>query len=346
MGAFVFFDHLFYDVYVVKSVKNNTFIQISYGILFLGAGFIAGCYYRGYQPKQSTISTAIRANSNEYKFINPILLSGDQDESKELEPLAKQISTTISNLKQKAGSKLESVAVYFRDLNSGHWTGVSQDEQYAPSSMLKVVMMIGYLKDAETDPAVFNKTLTYESDTSGQHYPPTQTLSDGPHTVTELIRAMIVDSDNAALDALFSNNREAFINVFKSLRLPPPASLTTLDFMSPRKFSAVFRALYNGTYLSRPSSEAVLGLMTNTTFTKGLVAGVPSNTKVAHKFGEHTQNDVTGKLRFRELHDCGIVYYPTKPYFLCVMTRGQDFSEMESVIKAVSKTTYEYVGGN
>ena len=316
---------------------------VLYGVFFLGIGFLTGWYFCGYRPEHTVRSTAIRANSNEYKFINPILLAADREESQELLPLSKSIASLISGAKEKSGSRIESVSVYFRDLNSGTWTGVDQDKLYAPSSMLKVAMMIGYLKDAQTDPTIFNKKFTYESDTTGQHYPPKKTLTNGPHTVTELISSMIVESDNAALYALFSNNREAFINVFKLLRLPPPESLETIDFMSPKIFSGIFRALYNGTYLNRPVSEAALALMSATTFTQGIVAGVPSDIVVAHKFGEHTQNDPQGKPRFRELHDCGIVYYSTKPYFICVMTKGGDFTELESVISSVSRTTYDYV---
>ena len=35
-------------------------------------------------------------------------------------------------------------------------------------------------------------------------------------------------------------------------------------------------------------SETTLGILSNTTFTGGIVAGVPSNVVVAHKYGERS----------------------------------------------------------
>ena len=44
-----------------------------------------------------------------------------------------------------------------------------------------------------------------------------------------------------------------------------------------------------------------------------------------------------------ELHDCGIIYYPNHPYFLCVMTKGADFPVLAGVIREVSQTAWEEV---
>jgi hypothetical protein len=45
-----------------------------------------------------------------------------------------------------------------------------------------------------------------------------------------------------------------------------------------------------------------------------------------------------------EMHDCGIVYYPYRPYLLCVMTKGSgEIKSLETVIQDVSKMVYEEV---
>jgi hypothetical protein len=62
-----------------------------------------------------------------------------------------------------------------------------------------------------------------------------------------------------------------------------------------------------------------------------------ANIPVAHKFGERT--GFAGGVK--QLHDCGIVYYPKNPYLLCIMTRGTDFTKLESTIAAVSKMVYQ-----
>ena len=85
--------------------------------------------------------------------------------------------------------------------------------------------------------------------------------------------------------------------------------------------------------------------LVNVDFRDGLVAGVPGNIEVAHKFGEREVDS-----QQTQLHDCGIVYYPKRPYLLCVMTRGQhtddgavDEQKLQAIIKEVSTIVYNYV---
>jgi hypothetical protein len=44
-----------------------------------------------------------------------------------------------------------------------------------------------------------------------------------------------------------------------------------------------------------------------------------------------------------QLHDCGIVYYPKRPYILCVMTRGEKMDVLPKVIKEISTEVYRNV---
>jgi beta-lactamase class A len=108
---------------------------------------------------------------------------------------------------------------------------------------------------------------------------------------------------------------------------------STTDFMSPKSFSSVFRTLYNSSFFEWSLSEQVLNLLSQTTFTQGLVAGVPDGTVVSHKYGENTD----------ELHDCGIVYHPGRPYLLCVMTRGSNVHSLEMTIAHISKMAWDFV---
>jgi hypothetical protein len=61
--------------------------------------------------------------------------------------------------------------------------------------------------------------------------------------------------------------------------------------------------------------------------------------KVAHKYGERGIYEDT-QLTGIELHDCGIVYAPGSPYYLCVMTRGKDTSKLAKVIASISAAVY------
>jgi len=303
------------------------------------AGWYGRIFYTNQQPSQLV---EIRENTPQYHYINPLLLVNSPRQAPEYATLKNTIAAYIS--KAKSQNLATDISIYFRDLNSARWIGVDENKLYDPSSTLKVAVMLGYLKLADNNPQVLLKQLPYTKTVDpGQHYPPKQPLASGSYSVRDLIEAMIIDSDNTALAALYQNNHDAFVDVFKSLQLPPPPNLLTLDFMSPKTYSEIFRTLYSSTYLSRNISEQALQLLTYTHFNQGLAAGVPSGTIVAHKFGEHTSVDASGQLISHQLHDCGIVYYPTDPYLLCIMTRGSDFSHLEITISTISQITYQQV---
>ncbi len=63
-------------------------------------------------------------------------------------------------------------------------------------------------------------------------------------------------------------------------------------------------------------------------------AGIP----VSHKFGEAGTGNVE-----RQLHDCGIVYFPDHPYLACIMTRGKDTDELKKSIVDISRFIYEKI---
>lgn len=319
------------------------------GILaVLGVGFLFGWYGRiTYTNAQPSRLTEIRQNSSEYSYINPLILVDSPRQAPEYEPLKNIITKYIAVAETKGD--VSSVSVYFRDLNSGKWTGVNENDIYDPSSMLKVAVMIGYLNAISSDPGLLSKELSYTNvGDVGQYYKPEHPLQTGQYSVRDLIQSMIIDSDNNALNSLYANDRNSFVGVLKTLQIPPPAATSTLDFMSPKMYASIFRTLYSSTYLSREASEQALQLLTLTTFKDGLVAGVPSGTVVAHKFGEHTYTEISQQSgqtipTSRQLHDCGIIYAPQKPYLLCVMTQGDDFSKLSGTISGVSKAVWEQI---
>ena len=321
--------------------KAQKYRYICITVALFGLSMYAGWLIRGaYLDVQirSNPPDEIRENTNAYNYINPLLLVNFPYAAPEYGKLKEDINSSVVKFLNQGDAT--SISVYFQDLNSGKWTGAHEDELYTPSSMLKVAVMVGYLNEADNNPEVLSKKLDYvASNNVGQYYKPSNPLKTGSYTVAELIRAMIIDSDNTALELLYNNNRAVFVNVLKELEIPSPISLNDRDFMSPRTYSRIFRTLFSSSYLSRDLSEKALQLLTYTTFKNGLVAGAPTSTIIAHKFGEHTDasNDI---ILSHQLHDCGIVYYPHKPYFLCVMTRGNDFSKLESIISSISTITY------
>jgi hypothetical protein len=293
----------------------------------------------------------------QYSLINPLIfIDTDQRLFTEYDSFDQQMVAYTKDSQNK--NKVTSISVYFRDINSGHWTGTNENELYEPGSMLKVVTLIAYLRYA-MDQSTLTKTTAADvlsqqifypgADETGEYYKSTRpSLSPGMYSIQRLLEHMMIDSDNTALNVLMANQSAMFQNVYNDFRLPPTPTGQDGDFMTAKSFSVVFRSLFNASYLLRSSSEQALELLTKTTFNDGLVAGVASSTssaiKIAHKFGERTYQLPNGTIQSRELHDCGIIYYPGHPYFLCVMTKGQDFPTLAHVIADISKITYTFVG--
>lgn len=323
--------------------KNKTLLAWAAiaAVTGIAIGLAVG-YLVGAGPSSSPVNPAqVRANLSEYKFINPPLYSDGPSETTQPYLSFKSSLGSYVALAEKSG-KASDVSVYFRDLNTGNWTGVNENDLYRPSSMLKVLNMMSALVIAQGEPGFLGTKLPYEAtDHSDQYYKPAHTLSTGDHTVQELINAMIIDSDNDALHSLDTDTHlsDTFDFLYSLFRLPVASST---DFMSPKSYSALFRVLYNSSLFPWDLSEQVLDLLTHTSFNSGIVAGVPEGTAVAHKFGENTAVTTEGNIVERELHDCGIVYYPGHPYLVCIMTKGQDFSSLESAISDVSKMAYGF----
>ncbi len=154
---------------------------------------------------------------------------------------------------------------------------------------------------------------------------------------------MIIYSDNVSYWLLQKYLSEKYPNRFvenetmKDMGLMSPRSPVE-ETITVREYSSLFRQLYNASYLSPKMSEEALKLLTRTKFTSGLVAGVPSGVKIAHKFGELGLPN--GQ---RQLHDCGIIYYPGNPYLLCVMTKGSDSNMLAAIIQSISARVYKEV---
>jgi beta-lactamase class A len=286
-----------------------------------------------------------------YKFISPLLLCSNPNSSKkdfdEYQPLEKKVTGAIDDLVNS--KKASQISVYFRELDSGRWTGVNENDAYEPASLLKLPFLIAYYQKAESDPSVLTKQLFYDGNPDrddGETYRPSVLEKNKSYSVDDLLKRMTIESDNNSLYLLSRNiDLNSVTDVYSDLGVPVPSDTTQKAFITPKIYSSFFRVLFNASYLDRNSSEHALDLLSQAKFKDGLVAGVPNGVVVAHKFGERpivSDTDPT-ELVGAELHDCGIVYYPNDPYLLCVMTHGESFDDLATSIATISRTVYNEV---
>lgn len=274
-------------------------------------------------------------------LIHPLLDVDPDVEFKELRPFQYKLVRQIEVL--KSSGTIKEAAFYFRDLDNGLMMGYGETTPFRPASLLKVPLMFAVFKAAEKNPAMLDRKVPalppYEFFTT-QHFPPAHPVAPGrEYTIRELLRAMIVESDNSAMRTLIGTlTNEEYLAIFTDMGLRIPNVRDLDDPVTVREYSAFFRILYNASYLNRDSSQAGLELLAASDFKSALTAGTPPGTVVAHKFGERREAD--GNYSF---HDCGIVYHPKTPYLLCVMTVGPDIDKLDDAIASLSAVAYREV---
>lgn len=306
------------------------------------AGIILGILLNNFVvlgQRQLASITEVRGGGTE--FINPLLECEIGEEV--LTSTVRPFKNKVSDLTEKiiGAKKADLISVYFRDLNNGPWFGINEKAEFSPASLLKVPFMIAALKQAELNPDFFKKEVFYKSpaDTRDQHFPPSSEMTPGKnYTIEEVARRMVVYSDNNAKDLLLKNiTGKILSDVYKELGVDAPNLEKTDNFITVKNYATFFRILFNASYLNKEFSNKALKILSESEFKDGLVAGIPGNIKVAHKFGERLLNGT------KQLHDCGIVYYPNRPYLLCVMTRGENWDPLTKTIADISKLVYQEV---
>ena len=330
-------------------------LKSPYWALFgtLLAGIAAGMALSTVVPWPGTLSSSgnflHREKTDKYAFINPLLWCG-ADEDKEFgqyQSLKKTVNALIA--KKLANRDITNASLYFRELNNGRWFGINENDKFSPASLLKVARAIAYYKLSGKRAEMLTKKIPYidaYDDNKAENFKGSKTLVPGQsYNAEELIGYMLQYSDNNATRLLDENmDRTALQDVYIDLDIPiPDFQGDNGDFLSARSYSYFWRVLYNATYLRKSFSEKILGLLAASDFTDGMRAGVPQGINVAHKFGEREVVLHDGTLQSRELHDCGIVYDERDPYFLCVMTRGNDFKNLAGVIRDINAAIFDEI---
>jgi beta-lactamase class A len=99
--------------------------------------------------------------NNRIKLIQPILIADANKESPNLETLKEGLTSAIDKMKNEG--RILNASVYINKLDNGEWTCVNGDKTYRPRSLVKVPILITYLKMAEKDPTVLSRKFYYNA---------------------------------------------------------------------------------------------------------------------------------------------------------------------------------------
>lgn len=227
------------------------------------------------------------------------------------------------------------VSIYFEYLKTGANIAVQKNAQFWPASLLKLPVAIAVTKLVEEGTWDWDDTLTLGEEDRDGEFGTLYTQPAGTKvSVEELVRRMLIDSDNTAYRLLFRKvGAEQIVDIYTHLGLTKFFSED--GEIGAKRYSALLRALYTSSYLEPASSEKLLSFLAESPFREYLGSGIPASVRFAHK---HGLNDGKGVVL-----DAGIVYVPNRPYLLTVMVRTQDLEYAKSVMKKVSEISYEYI---
>ncbi len=335
-----------------KSININTTALAVLVVFSFALGILIGrgSTLVGVDMQRSGESDAYQLRDGGFKFIRPLSQRESTAEGhriRELKPFRYKIAALVKG--KLAAGEAESISVYFRDLNNGHWFGINENETFSLETLLKIPVMFAYFKRAETQPLLLKKRLTYtgtEDWSREQNIKPLLVVKPGDsYTVDDLIYRMIASGDNNAFQVLLTNIPPGSLKkIFADLYVDYDPGKDD-ESLSLRGYASFFRVLYNASYLNKEFSEKALDYLSKGVFKDGMIASLPPGLALAGKYGERTVRitDDKGDRTVYQMHEFGIVYYPNHPYLLGVMTRGTDFQKLEKVIRDVARQVYDDV---
>lgn len=304
--------------------------------IFLAASIIANIILGTYisTTHRTTQKSKLQAKQEELKYLSQrVFIENPNDNIINFVPLREQLTTyTENNVKTPFG-------LYFEYLPTGVSIGIKEKDSYVLASLLKVPLAMAVYKQMEKGTIRHDQVFEVKEEQLDPYFGNLWKAGAGSKISTdEAIREILINSDNTAKNVLFSSIPDGSLeNVFDSLDIPKELE-SNLPVVTPKNYSSILRSLYLSSYLRPEDSNEILFILTQTPFKDKLVAGVDPNIKVAHKIGVHEGNSQTKSV----FTDCGIVYYPKRPYILCMMTRSTD-QEAQKYMSNVSKIVFNYM---
>lgn len=288
----------------------------------------------GNQEVQST-SRIIRSKGP--GKVNKLLFTEPDVESIRLNPLKTSLTQMVSGYLSQGYAT--SISIHFLDLGTSEWISVNPSIGYTPGSLIKVPVVLSFLKKSEQEPAFLDHKLYFDP---AMPPIPAQTFIVDPiqrgqyYPVRELLRRVIRDSDNYSTSLINHQIDYRYFNtLYDDLGQTVPDMHNIEYTTNVVDYSRFLTVLYNASWLNEVNSEMILGWMSESPFKEGMTRTLPQNVVVAHKFGEYGTSDV------KQWHESGIVF-DKKPYLLTIMTRGADSEKLRIAMGEISRAVYSY----
>ncbi len=243
--------------------------------------------------------------------------------------LRSDLRSYLTTYDQKTG-------IYFEYLPSGISIGINEKEDFLFASLLKLPVAMAIYKTVSKGNLRMDEALTLQEEHKDTGFGSLWKKATGTKlTVSEAINISLKQSDNTANKLLLSRIPISELStVFDALDIPK-AMLDDKLSISPKNYSSVLKSLFFSSYLEENQSQEILSILTKTEFPDMLHSGIPDDIPVAHKIGIHDDKGI--------YLDCGIIYVPSRPYLLCIMTRELSKEEATTIMRDIAAKTYAFV---
>jgi len=272
--------------------------------------------------------TGVESADRTYSFVDPSRrFMAQENLIVNFQPLREEVNRSYANNPD--------VSLYFEYLLTGANISINKDAEFYPASLLKVPVAVAVAKKIERGEWKWtNELVLLAGDRDELFGTLFQEPTNSTHTIEDLVRRSLVESDNTAHFILLRNlETEEVEAVYEHIGLK--GFFDTDGRISAKRYSAIFRMLYTSSYLSPESSQKLLTLMTESAFRDFVEGGLPTETLFSHKIGIAIDKDV--------YVDSGIVYAGTRPYVLTVMVKTKDEEYAQRIMRDISKTVYAYI---
>ena len=266
-----------------------------------------------------------------------------------------------TRLEQRIAATTGAVAgVYFKSLKTGELVTIAADSSFHAASTMKVPVMIEFFRQVERGGLMEQQPVLlvnqFASIVDGSPFA-VAPIDDSDSTMylrigsrvpaRELVERMIVRSSNLATNAVIALVGAAHadstahalgaqrMRVLRGVEDGKAFQKGLNNTTTARDLGMLLEAIEQRRAASARSCSEMLAILGRQEFNDEIPAGLPPETRVAHKTGQ-----ITGVL-----HDAAIVYLPGRsPYVLVVLTRNiPDARVARTLIADLSRIVYEHV---
>jgi beta-lactamase class A len=255
----------------------------------------------------------------------------------------KNLTTAISEILSRAAGSFGVVAWHF---HRDERIFLNENEVFPSASVIKIPIMADVFCLRDEGRLSLDETIVLRDEDKVDGSGVLKELHAGMKlTMLDLTILMIVTSDNTATNMIIDRiGMESVNSRMRSLGLEKTVLARKMydwerqkqgfeNLCTPHEIALLLKMMVEGRISSKSTSMEMLEIMARQQWREKIPLLLPEGTRVANKTGSIPE----------VAHDVGVVYGPSGPYALCVMTKGvSDSVAADRAVAGVSRLVYDH----